>query len=92
MSEAEVEALPFWTGKIKIWPLTGGITNRNYGVEQDDGRRFAVRLGKDIPEHGVMRFNEQAAARAAAAAGLSPEDLLYRAGGDGQPGCWRGGR
>ncbi len=80
MSEAEVEALPFWTGKIKIWPLTGGITNRNYGVEQEDGQRFAVRLGKDIPEHGVMRFNEQAAARAAARAGLSPE-IYYTAPG-----------
>jgi thiamine kinase-like enzyme len=80
MSEAEVEALPFWTGKIKIWPLTGGITNRNYGVEQEDGQHFAVRLGKDIPEHGVMRFNEQAAARAAARAGLSPE-IYYTAPG-----------
>ncbi len=80
MGEAEVEALAFWTGEIKIWPLTGGITNRNFGVEQDDGRRFAVRLGKDIPEHGVMRFNEQAAARAAARAGLSPE-IYYTAPG-----------
>ncbi|NNM56068.1 phosphotransferase [Acidocella sp.] len=80
MGEAEVKALPVWTGEIKIWPLTGGITNRNFGVEQDDGRRFAVRLGKDIPEHGVMRFNEQAAARAAARAGLSPE-IYYTAPG-----------
>ncbi|MDD2794455.1 phosphotransferase [Acidocella sp.] len=80
MGEAEVRALPVWTGEIKVWPLTGGITNRNFGVEQDDGRRFAVRLGKDIPEHGVMRFNEQAAARAAARAGLSPE-IYYTAPG-----------
>jgi thiamine kinase-like enzyme len=80
MGEAEVEALPFWTGRIKIWPLTGGITNRNFGVEQEDGQRFAVRLGQDIPEHGVMRFNEQAAARAAARAGLSPE-IYYTAPG-----------
>jgi thiamine kinase-like enzyme len=69
----EVQALPFWTGPVRIWPLTGGITNRNYGVEQADGQRFAVRLGQDIPLHGVMRFNEQAAAQAAAKAGISPK-------------------
>jgi thiamine kinase-like enzyme len=69
----EVEALPFWTGPITVWPLQGGITNRNYGVQQADGQRFAVRLGQDLPQHGVMRFNEQAAARAAAKAGISPE-------------------
>lgn len=69
----EVEALPFWTGPIRVWPLTGGITNQNYGVQQEDGQRFAVRLGRDLPHHGVMRFNEQAAARAAAQAGVSPK-------------------
>lgn len=76
----EVESLPFWSGPIKIWPLTGGITNRNYGVQQADGQRFAVRLGQDLPQHGVMRFNEQAAARAAAKAGISPK-IFYTAPG-----------
>ncbi|WP_298283776.1 phosphotransferase [Acidocella sp.] len=76
----EVEQLPFWTGPIKIWPLEGGTTNRNYGVLQADGQRFAVRLGQDRPEHGVMRFNEQAAARAAARAGISPK-IYYTAPG-----------
>ena len=76
----EVEKLPFWTGAIKIWPLTGGITNRNYGVQQADGQRYAVRLGQDIPQHGVMRFNEQAAAQAAAKAGISPK-IMYTAPG-----------
>ena len=69
----EVEALPFWTGPITVWPLHGGITNRNYGVQQSDGQLFAVRFGQDLPQHGVMRFNEQAAARAAAEAGVSPK-------------------
>jgi thiamine kinase-like enzyme len=77
---AEVAALPFWTGGVKVWPLAGGITNRNYGVEQADGKRFAVRLGRDIPLHGVMRFNELAAAKAAAQAGISPE-VFYAAPG-----------
>jgi thiamine kinase-like enzyme len=76
----EVRALPFWQGRVEVWPLTGGITNRNYGVAQADGQRFAVRLGRDIPVHGVMRFNELAAARAAAAAGISPE-IMFTAPG-----------
>jgi thiamine kinase-like enzyme len=76
----EVETLPFWTGPIKIWPLAGGVTNRNFGVQQGDGQRFAVRLGQDLPQHGVMRFNEQAAARAAAKAGISPR-IFYTAPG-----------
>jgi thiamine kinase-like enzyme len=76
----EVEAIPFWTGPIQVWPLAGGITNRNFGVLQSDGQRFAVRLGQDIPQHGVMRFNEQTAAKAAAKAGISPK-IFYAAPG-----------
>ena len=76
----EVEALPFWTGPIQVWPITGGITNSNYGVQQADGQRFVVRLGQDLPLHGVMRFNEQTAAKAAAKAGISPK-IYYTAPG-----------
>ncbi|MGE0421096.1 MAG: phosphotransferase [Reyranellaceae bacterium] len=72
MSEADrIVALPCWRGRVEIAPLTGGMTNRNYLVN-DSGRRFVVRLGEDIPLHGVMRFNELAASRAAHEAGLSP--------------------
>jgi len=66
-----IHALPLWRGRIDIAPLSGGITNRNYLV-RDGGRRVVARLGGDIPVHGVMRFNEHAASRAAAAAGISP--------------------
>lgn len=76
----QVEKLPFWRSGVKIWPLNGGITNRNYGVEQEDGQRFAVRLGHDIPLHGVMRFNELAAASAAARAGISPSIFFSEPG------------
>jgi thiamine kinase-like enzyme len=76
----QVQQLPFWRSGIKIWPLSGGITNRNYGVEQEDGQRFAVRLGHDIPLHGVMRFNELAAAKAAAQAGISPRVFFTEPG------------
>ena len=54
-------------------PLGGGMTNRNYVVTDARDQRFVVRIGRDIPEHGVLRFNELAAARAAHAAGLSAE-------------------
>jgi thiamine kinase-like enzyme len=52
-------------------PLSGGITNRNYRVE-DRGRSVVVRVGEDILVHGIVRTNELAASRAAHAAGLSP--------------------
>ncbi len=64
--------LTCWRGVVEPRPLAGGITNTNF-VVTDRGERFVVRIGEDIPVHGVMRFNELAAARAAHAAGLSPE-------------------
>ena len=64
-------ALPIWSGPVDPQPLGGGITNVNFLVE-DAGRRVVVRIGDDIPVHGVMRFNELAASRAAHAAGVSP--------------------
>ena len=68
---ARAAGLTCWSGPVTPEPLTGGITNVNFVVE-DRGRRYFVRIGEDIPVHGVLRFNELAAARAAAAAGLSP--------------------
>ncbi len=73
--ESLIHALPIWDGPIVIEPLHGGITNRNYLVSEKR-RRTVVRYGGDIPEHGVMRFNEYAAAKAASLAGLSPK-VLY---------------
>lgn len=69
-----IRALPLWTGPIEIEPLPGGLTNRNY-VVIEPGRRVVVRLGGDVPVHGIMRFNEHAASRAAAAAGIAPPVL-----------------
>jgi thiamine kinase-like enzyme len=63
--------LSCWSGPVEPQPLKGGITNTNFVVE-DQGERFVVRIGDDIPVHGVMRFNELAAAQAAEAVGLSP--------------------
>ena len=74
-----VSQLDFWSSSVDPVPLDGGITNTNFIVE-DQGERFVVRVGDDIPIHGVMRFNEIAAARAAHAAGISPE-IVYSADG-----------
>ena len=64
---------------MNIDTLSGGMTNRNYRVSCA-GADYAVRLGEDLPQHGVLRFNELAAARAAHAAGLSPE-VVYASDG-----------
>ncbi len=69
----QIRALPCFSGRLDITPLLGGITNRNYRITDQRAQHFVVRIGRDIPEHGVLRFNELAAARAAHAAGLSPE-------------------
>ncbi len=66
------KSLAFWTDPVTPVQIKGGITNANFRVETA-GRPYFVRIGDDIPVHGVMRFNELAASRAAALCGLSPE-------------------
>lgn len=74
-----IRALPCFSGIARIAALDGGMTNRNYRV--DDGRgRYVVRLGQDVPEHGILRWHELAAARAAWAIGLSPEVVFAAPG------------
>ncbi|MCG8360451.1 MAG: phosphotransferase family protein [Kiloniellales bacterium] len=68
---ARAAQLTCWSGPVEPEPVTGGITNTNFLV-RDGGQSYFVRVGEDIPEHGVLRFNELAAARAAEAAGVSP--------------------
>ena len=78
-ARAKAANLEFWSSPVEPEPLGGGITNTNFIVNDRD-ERFVVRIGDDIPIHGVMRFNEIAAARAAHAAGISPE-IVYQADG-----------
>ena len=70
-AEQEIAQLDFWKGGVSLEPIGGGITNRNF-VATDQGHKYFVRMGNDIPLHGVMRFNELQASRAAAKVGLSP--------------------
>ena len=76
---ARAAQLACWSGPVTPEPLTGGITNKNYLV-RDRGERFVVRVGDDIPVHQIMRFNELAASRAAAALGLSPAVVHHEPG------------
>ena len=68
---ARAACLTCWSGPVEPEPIAGGITNTNFLV-RDRGERHFVRVGDDIPVHGVLRFNEEAAARAAALAGIAP--------------------
>ncbi len=76
---ARAQALPCFECPTQIELLSGGITNVNLRVT-DGGCSFVVRLGEDIPEHGVLRWNELALSRAAEAAGISPA-VYYHAPG-----------
>jgi thiamine kinase-like enzyme len=77
--EDRIRSLGIWQGRIAVEPMTGGMTNRNYLV-RDDNRTVCVRLGDDIPVHMISRANELAASRAAHAAGISPEILHHAPG------------
>lgn len=74
-----IAELPFWQSSVHIVPLEGGITNYNFLVTCDEDK-FVARVGRDIPVHQIMRFNEIAAGKAASAAGLSPEILFHDSG------------
>lgn len=78
-AQARVAALAYWSGPIEIAPLKGGITNTNFLVKRG-GERFVVRIGDDIPVHGVLRFNELAVSEAAYRAGVSPEVVYHEPG------------
>ena len=73
--EERVAALPCWSSPVTPQVLGGGITNTNFTVKHE-GEKFVVRVGDDIPVHGVMRFHERAAGQAAFECGISPE-IIY---------------
>lgn len=78
MSDAETQALvkaaklSCFVNPTKIEVLDGGMTNFNVCV-YDERKKYVVRIGQDIEEHGVMRWNELVISQAAAAVGLSPQ-------------------
>jgi thiamine kinase-like enzyme len=70
--ESRIAALPLWQGRPTIAPLVGGLSNVSYTVTDDAGK-YVVRSGHDYPFHHVLRERELMTARAAHAAGFSPE-------------------
>ncbi|MEM7195402.1 MAG: choline kinase family protein [Pseudomonadota bacterium] len=74
-----IQHLTCFTNPTRIDPISGGITNQNFSVS-DGGKRYFVRLGDDIPIHGVMRFNELNASLAAARSGISPPVVHHEPG------------
>jgi thiamine kinase-like enzyme len=71
-SRQTVMQMKYWRTPVDPLPLKGGITNKSYLVEHG-GERLVVRIGEDIAVHGISRAIELASARAAFAAGISPE-------------------
>lgn len=76
---AQINSLGCFQDPQDLTPLSGGLTNVNVLV-QDQGRKYVVRLGADIPEHGVMRWNELAISNAASSAGFSPNVMHHEPG------------
>ncbi|MEP7356713.1 MAG: choline/ethanolamine kinase family protein [Anaerolineales bacterium] len=72
------EQVPAWHGQdLRISPLSGGITNRNYKVEAG-GQSYVLRLGgANTHLLGIDRHTEYAAALAAAAIQAGPEVLHF---------------
>ncbi|MBN33440.1 MAG: choline kinase [Rhodospirillaceae bacterium] len=68
---AKAAGLPCWSGPVDPQPVSGGITNTNFRVD-DGGRSYMVRIGGNIPVHGIRRTYETAASHAAHAVGVAP--------------------
>jgi thiamine kinase-like enzyme len=76
---AVVESMPGWAraSSIRVRPISGGITNRNFRVDVD-GEAFVVRIpGLRTELLGIDREAEHRAAAAAAAAGVGPEVVAF---------------
>lgn len=71
MESQRIQALSCWESIVRVEPLAGGITNRNY-VVYDRANRYVVRFCADRSLLGIDRRNELACQRAAAEFGISP--------------------
>ena len=72
----KISNVKFWKNEINISPVTGGITNKNFLVN-DGNQKFFVRIGNDIPEHLIYRSNEVEASKAASKINICPKLLYY---------------
>ena len=74
----KAKSLPCWNGVVEPQPLSGGLSNHNYVVNDGD-QKYVVRIGSDAPMHNVLRFNEQACGRAAESIGITPRQVYAQA-------------
>jgi thiamine kinase-like enzyme len=61
-----------WSGPPRVTPLPGGITNRNYLIDGDEGR-FVARVYEELPHLGIDRRAEVLSQQAASHLGIAPE-------------------
>jgi thiamine kinase-like enzyme len=77
--EQAIARVPMWqdASDIKVSPLEGGITNRNYRVEVGS-ESFHLRLaGDNTALLGINREHEYLAGKAAGALGIAPEVVFF---------------
>ena len=76
--EAEAIARRLWPdSRAQIEPLGGGITNRNFRIDVDEGT-FVLRIGgKDTGLLGIDRNDEHEASVVAARLGIGPEVVRF---------------
>jgi thiamine kinase-like enzyme len=79
MSRERIESLSLWRGPVSVAPLPGGITNRNYRVD-DGSKAYFVRLCEERYHLGIDRRNELLCQHAAAACGVAPEVVHHEPG------------
>jgi thiamine kinase-like enzyme len=78
-AENRIAALPCWHNPVRIEPLSGGMTNLNFKVD-DGAQSYVVRFGEDDPIHLISRRNEIASCQAAFTIGVSPQLVYHEAG------------
>ena len=79
MALERINSLSCWKNDITCQPLTGGITNQNF-VVQDGASKFVARICTDRPFLGIDRRNERDCQAAASQAGISPEVVHFEDG------------
>lgn len=74
-----IARVPLWKGKteLKVFPLGGGITNRNYKIDVD-GESFVLRItGEKTELLGIDRENEYISNMLAGKLGIAPEVIYF---------------
>jgi len=76
--ETIISELPCWQGKVSLREISGGLSNKNYLVTDQDGLKYVARFGGDVLIHGVLRINDYNCNRAATAVGIAPDIHYYQ--------------